>query len=436
MRSKIRLTKHQWGVVLVVVFSLVTRLWHLGQPPGYYFDEVYHVSAVKLVANLDWRAFEWWHPPFEGIDNHDWLHPPLAKYFQAASINLFGVRAWAWRLPSALFGTLGIALTYLLAKELFGNKRLSLLAAALLSLDGLHLVQSRIGMNDIIVSFFISLSWLLFVLLAKRQQLLNRRGRLILFALGVCLGLGISTKWSAVFSWMGINFLSWGLILYRLRRSKLKLAVVLKGLSWPIFCLLLLPVMIYLLSYAPVIIALGFGHLVGLHKQIVWYQFHRDGIHAYASRPWQWVLNLKPVWYWVSQRSMGNKAANIYAQGNSSLYLIGLLGAITAVVSWLKKTLGKLELGQLFSPLSLLLSAYFINFIPWIFSPRIVFFYHYLPAVPFLVILAAWVLEERVRLKSTKLYWAILILIGLNFVLFYPNWTGIAVSQTIVDRIY
>ena len=129
------------------VFALITRLYRLELPAEFVFDERYHVPAVRLMAENDPRAFEWWHGPIYGFDNHDWL--PLAKYIQALFFQSFGHNAFAWRLPSAVFGVIGVALVFVVAQLAFRKISLSLLAALLLSLDGLWLVQSRVAMNDV-----------------------------------------------------------------------------------------------------------------------------------------------------------------------------------------------------------------------------------------------------------------------------------------------
>ena len=153
---------HLTLVIGVIFFAFVTRIYRVNLPEQYIFDEVYHAVTAKLIARNDPRAFEWWNPAPEPNTAIDWLHPPYAKYTQALFIRIFGETTFAWRLSSVIFGVLVIVLVYKLSYELFGKKNLSLLAAFLASLDGLLLVQSRIAMNDIHVTFFILLTLLLF----------------------------------------------------------------------------------------------------------------------------------------------------------------------------------------------------------------------------------------------------------------------------------
>src|SRR3972149_5077604 len=101
------------------LFSWLTRTYRLDFPDGYVFDETYHVPAIRLIAANDPRAFEWWHGPIYSLDNHDWLHPPVAKYIQAGFYNYFGQDAFSWRLASAVFGVAGIGLVYIVAQLVF-----------------------------------------------------------------------------------------------------------------------------------------------------------------------------------------------------------------------------------------------------------------------------------------------------------------------------
>ena len=155
---------------LILFFALFTRLFRLAYPAQMYFDEIYHLPAATLMQSGDFRT------PFQfeqlAKDNQsiDWLHPPLAKYFQALSISIWGMTAIAWRLPSLIFSLLTLVVFYFLvrflgynflfkkenlAKKMDSSSNLALLASFFLSLDGLFLVQSRIAMNDVFLLFFV-----------------------------------------------------------------------------------------------------------------------------------------------------------------------------------------------------------------------------------------------------------------------------------------
>ena len=460
-------------LVLIIAFAFFTRFYRLDQPQSYVFDEVYHAVTAKLMAQDDPRAYEWWNPPPEPGTAVDWLHPPYAKYTQALSMLVLGQNSFGWRFSSAVFGVLVIALVYLLATELFQSRRTGLIAAALASLDGLLLVQSRVAMNDIHVTFFILLSLFFF----QRSWRLSRKSW-YLFLTGISLGLAVGTKWSGMYAlaviWLfqGWQFLflvtswwpkiSWGQFFKR-------------SLTFWLYRLLVLgiiPALLYLAAYTQMF---GQGkslfcdqprvvtnecyeeqfeqkngefetkylsHFQELHHQIWWYQTNLDATHAYQSRPWQWFLNLRPVWYHVEYGQ--DKIANIYALGNPLLLWLGVV-AVFLTSGWLLRKLVFNRLpwrqrllmvnSQSVFPVLMVWSLYLGVWLPWQFSPRIMFFYHYNPALPLLCIRVGWWLSQLSR-SHAKVTGLILLSIFACFVIWYPLWTNMSVPITFANQVY
>lgn len=106
---------------------------------------------------------------------------------------------FSWRLPGVIFGALTVAAAYLLARVLFRRRTVAGLAALFFLLDGMAFVQSRIGMNDVYVGFFIVAAYALFAWL----WLEPRRARwfwALMPVVGVLLGLGLGSKWVAAYA--------------------------------------------------------------------------------------------------------------------------------------------------------------------------------------------------------------------------------------------
>ncbi len=456
--------KQNYALISLLIFTALTRLWRLSFPPLPYFDEVYHLPTIKLILENSPRAFEWWHQAYDGVHFFDWLHPPLAKYLAAGALAILGDfqvgplqnLLWIARLPSALAGIVLVWLVYQLGYELFLQKnsqkfakRVGLLAALLVSLDGLVLVQSRIVMNDIIVTTWLVASLLFFHRWLKCDQVKP------LFFTGLFLGLGLATKWSAVFGLL----LVWAVTIFK------------KKVSWQgLFSLVLMPGLIYLAAYLPMFLqGKSWSDFFKLHQQIVWYQTHRDRKHAYQSRPWQWWLNLRPVWYWtakedqltgVSQATGPSKAttvekaeaniqANIYALANPVLSWLGVMAVAwwlgSLVLSWVvrdwqlsqqsnRQVNRRLKIKQ--AKLNFLGLFYLSLWLPWIFSPRIMFFYHYLPAIPWLCLITAYFLLKKVKPWSKLVFTLSLAAVCLAFVCFYPRWTGLPVTSRFLNKLY
>lgn len=412
----------KWFLLLLVVFSFGVRLWRLEQPKNFYFDEVYHAFTADYYARNDPKGYEWWNPsPIEGTA-FEWLHPPVSKLIMGLSIRLMGNQSFAWRFPSAVFGVLVILAIYKLAEILSNDKRLALTAAWLASFDGLLLTQSRITMNDIYVTFFMLMCvifyWKYFV---SRENNIEDKKSLLLA--GLFAGLSISTKWSGVYVIGAIG--TWELILLMVR-FKLKLWQVLE--ESVVFGAL--PALVYVASYGQFFLQ---GHtwlqFKQLHMQIWGYQMGLSATHPYQSQPWQWVLNLKPVWFHVvyGEKTIGN----IYALANPAIAWFGLL----AMVWILYKVFMKADKVSLF-----VLICYLWVWLPWSFSPRIMFFYHYTPAIPFLALGIAFGLKDL--WGNGKIAWRKSLSVGAFiacaalFVYFYPHWSALEMPKWWVEKYY
>ena len=81
---------YQAGMTLLFA-ALV--FWHLGIPSKPYFDEIHYVPAARAMLARRMANPE---------------HPMLGKEAIALSIRLLGDTPFAWRLPSALTGCLGL----------------------------------------------------------------------------------------------------------------------------------------------------------------------------------------------------------------------------------------------------------------------------------------------------------------------------------------
>lgn len=420
---------------LILFFALFTRLFRLEYPQAMYFDEVYHVPAAILMQKGDFQTpFQFDQLAKNGQDAVDWLHPPLAKYFQALSMTIWGTTALAWRFPSVIFSLLTIVVFYFLVRFLginfFFKKEdslirndssinLALVASFLLSLDGLFLVQSRIAMNDVFVLFFVMTAvFVYFIYLVKKNSL-------FLLLSGVFFGLALASKWSALF-----------VLIFVLLKEAMMLKS-LKKLPFLLFSLLLTPAFIYLLSYLPMFWqGQNIIDFFVLQKTIFLSQLINPSVHLYSSDPLNWILNLRPVWYFTALAS-GTWTANIYALGNPLLYLYLLVGLIATIVFLVTQKQSSL----IYQTIYLIFLFYLSSFLPWLVFSRIMFFYHYLLALPFLVILLSYFLmrffdQAKDRTKKRALIFNLLFWPFLLFVLFYPHWTAIAVPKDFAETVY
>jgi dolichyl-phosphate-mannose--protein O-mannosyl transferase len=113
-----------------------------------------------------------------------------------------GSNAFAWRVAGIVFGSILVGLVYLLAATMFGRRRIAVLAAAFVALDGMSFVMSRISMNDIFVATFIVAAYLLFWQVWSGRW--RRSAWWALPLVGVLIGLASASKWVGFYALAGL----------------------------------------------------------------------------------------------------------------------------------------------------------------------------------------------------------------------------------------
>ena len=441
-----RFKKAKKYLILILLFNVFLRVWNLWHPAAYIFDEVYHGFTAQEMAKGNVMAWEWWNTPPKGFA-YEWTHPPLAKLLMTSGIFLFGkndqVSQYAFRFPAVIFGVGVVYLTYLLALEIFKKEKIALFSAILISFDGLLFVMSRIGMADVYFLFFL----LLTIYLALKQKYAWS---------GVCLGLSIATKWTGIYLYPVIG----AILISKLFKNQVCLSSRLNQDCRPpknrvftpyflhlggvvILSFVLIPMVVYLLVYTPFFTS---GHswekFLELQRQMWGYHTNLKATHNYQSQAWSWPLMLRPVWFWVNYK--GDKIANIYNLGNPAIWWIGLLILPVAIWKAIKASFFSPSRSHFVPPrrclksdtseegLPLVVFCYFAFWLPWLFSPRIMFLHHYLPAIPFLCILIAWFLD---KIKKELFVISYLLFVILSFSFFYPIYTGLLIPRKFLDFI-
>ena len=138
-----RLTRHHAlaFMVLALLIAAILRLPDLPAiPPGVHYDEAaYGLNAGDIGLRGDRPIFI---PAFTGRE-------PLYLYLAGGMAAVLGNTLFALRLTSAFIGLLTIAATYRLGREMLADRRIALLAAALLAVSFWHLLFSRLGFRVI-----------------------------------------------------------------------------------------------------------------------------------------------------------------------------------------------------------------------------------------------------------------------------------------------
>ncbi|MGH2357395.1 MAG: phospholipid carrier-dependent glycosyltransferase [Candidatus Limnocylindria bacterium] len=113
-----------------------------------------------------------------------------------------GSNAFAWRLAGVAFGAILVGLIYLLAATMFSRRRIAVLAASFVAVDGMSYVMSRISMNDIFVAAFIAAAYLVFWQVWSGRW--RRSAWWALPVVGVLIGLAASSKWVGFYAMAGL----------------------------------------------------------------------------------------------------------------------------------------------------------------------------------------------------------------------------------------
>lgn len=381
-------------LIAILFFATLLRTVNLSHPQAYIFDEVYHAFTAKEYLHNHIEAWEWWTTPPPGVA-YEWTHPPVAKYGMVAGMLLFGENEFGYRLGSAVMGIISILGIYLLTSNLFKNKQIALLASLLVSIEGTHLVQSRIAMNDTyMLAFFV---WSLYAAIKSRWK-----------ASALLYGLALGSKWSALYGVVPLSFIYIYQELLPLRSIRYTLYSILYALR-----ILTITLITYILTFAPFILG---GHTWAqwweLHRQMWYYHTHLVATHGYQSTPLQWIVGARPVWYWVEYGQ--GIMSNIYVHANPLILWLGLVALI-------------LQLKKVFQfPYTIIYTLYTILVLPWLFSPRIMFYYHYLPSATFLcVVLATWLYSLPVKYR-----FAALLLCFVSLLLISPMLYGFPMPQS------
>lgn len=389
----------RWILGLILSLAALLRFWNLGTPATLVFDEVYYVDGARdyLLGGVEVA---------EGKAEFI-VHPPLGKWLIAFGIALFGDNSTGWRVIAALFGVFSIALIYLVARRLFNSEYLALVAAGLMTIDGLHLVMSRTALLDIFLMFF---------LLAAFLALLYEKHLLV----AISLGLALATKWSALYFILAI-----GIYLLITKWKKL------------IYYIPTIPI-IYLTSWSGWFLSdKGWSRDYSTNSILSFIHYHREILnfhtglktdHSYEASAWNWLILGRPTsFFYESPKTCGAKncSQEILAMGTPIIWWFGLIALAVTIgyfISRREKVAGLILLGLL------------ANYLPWLLFPeRTTFYFYAIAFFPFLVLAICYSIkiyleDENKRIKRTQTVNVALGLTALIFAYFAPVYLAIVLT--------
>ena len=381
-----------------------------------YFDEIYHART----------AYE----HLRGVYPYEVSHPPLGKVILSLGIRLFGMTPLGWRCMGALFGVAMLPLMWDLLRRMFRDDRVALCGTALLACDFMHLTQTRIATIDSFATLFILLMYLFLYRYFTQGRLRH------LAACGIAFGVGAATKWTCLYAGAGLGVLwalHWvlqGVQAHRDGDGRRYVRRLLGNIGFCLVFFVLVPGMIYYASYYPYGAARGL-HGAGMYftreyaaivleNQRFMFTYHSGLVatHPYSSRWWQWLLDLRPILYYLSYGD--GTVSTIGAFVNPLLCWGGLLALPVLAYRAVRH-----DRTALF-----LLVGYLAQVLPWVFISRLTFEYHYFAATLFLVLALGYVFDRLRQRGYFGIVYAFTAASGALFALFYPVLTGVTVSRS------
>ncbi len=381
---------------VVGVIAALLRLIGLGHPKTLMFDEIYYVKDAYALWHLGYEAnwaansdVAFASGNFSGMSQEAAyvVHPQLGKWIIGAGMEVFGPSSsFGWRIMPAVAGILTVMLLTRLTMRLTRSPLLAGLAGLLLAVDGVALTESRIGLLDVFIGFFATVS--LYCLVRDREWSRARLARRMagtrpgaraphatirpwLLATGIALGLTCSIKWSGLYlvAVVGVAVVAWDTLALRRvgARAWFLEGTVAQGVS-------------DFLQTVPVAAAVyvgcwwswfthprAFKHgwtaeqlehhqpipfpslphsindFVAYHQQM--YEFHVGlaSPHTYQSKPYGWLLQTRPTsFYWEDKAQVpqtcwgGDCVQAITSIGNIVIWWSAVVALVAVVIIGVK----------------------------------------------------------------------------------------------------
>ena len=416
MTTQLRISR-DWAIALGFgALGLALRFWNLGNPKGKIFDEVYYATnAHSLLINgveLDAKTG----------DAEFIVHPPIGKWLIALGIKAFGYHEFGWRSAAVIAGSISIVLMYFTAKKLFNNQLLSVFATFLISVDGLHLVQSRIALLDIFLLLFIQIAVLAF--LHEKYWFSS-----------IALGLAVATKWNGLYLLLALALLVLVLDKRKFRHlgfdrpflEMIRKTFLLRFLQFGV-----LPVLTYVASWAGWFATSGgwdrnwstnpIKSLWHYHAEILNFHAKLTESHPYSANPWSWLIQGRPTsFFYESPKSCGssNCSQEVLALGTPILWWAATLALLVTFGYWVSKRDWQAEI------ILVVIAACYLPL--FAFQKRTMFSFYAIAFEPFLLLALVYLLSKVFR-NQKQIAVAFGALVLLNFLYFLPLYLGTPIS--------
>ncbi|MGW5466138.1 dolichyl-phosphate-mannose--protein mannosyltransferase [Streptomyces sp. NPDC003996] len=479
------------GPVLVAVLAGAIRFWHLGRPRAVVFDETYYAKDAWSLLHLGYEGT--WpdrkisdpqilaHPQVIPLsDTGSFVaHPPAGKWVIGLGEWMFGLTPFGWRFMTAALGTLSVVILCRIGRRLFRSTLLGCLAGALMAVDGLHMVMSRVALLDLVVMFF--------VLAAFGSLLIDRdgaRARLAAalpvaadgrarpdghtgdhagtgvrpwrLAVGLFLGLAASTKWNGLYCLVFFVVLTvlWDVGSRRVAGARRPYRAVLrKDLGWSVLSLVAVAGVTYLVTWTGWFLSDdGYGRhwadgrggtwsWIPAPLRSLWH--YESGVyrfnvglhtpHTYDSNPWSWLVLGRPVlFYYQSPKpgqdgchTAGDCSQTVLALGTPLLWWLACCALVYLLYRWAFRRDWRA---------GAILCAVGAGYLPWfLYQDRTIFSFYAVVFVPYLCLAVTMMLGALLGppgaagkrpVLGVVAAGVLVLLIVWNFIYLFPLYSG------------
>lgn len=454
-----RIPARAWGwigPVAIALLAFVLRVWNLGYPNKFVFDETYYAKdAWSLLQHGYVQDFtekangQIVQGNLSGIMTGEpsWIvHPDGGKWVIALGEWLFGLDSFGWRISGVVIGALTVLVLARLVLRMTGSIVMACIAALLLTVDGMHFTMSRLALLDIFLTFWVLCG--VACLVADRDWIRDRLDRYRFvrpwqLLAGISFGMACATKWSGVYvlAAFGILAVAWEVWMRRdtgPRHGWLRRALI---VGLPAFVsLVVVALLVYLVTWTGFLLhhdvyEARFGHGYGeyskpwgsyvdhptagflgetrdafrslWHFHVMTYGFHTNDLnsatHPYQSNPLGWLVQWRPVGADAQfdlpattkcgQPSGESCIREILILGNPLIWWSGLLALLVAAVAWIRTRRWTWGVPVV---------GVLVCWLPWFrFDDRPIFSFYAVTLIPFTIIAICLVIDALTALPRS-----------------------------------
>lgn len=463
---------------VLIALGLATRFFDFGYPSQVVFDEVH---SGNFISN-------YWHSTYF-FD----VHPPFSKLILLLFSHIVGAipnvdfstigntlphSYVLMRILPSLLGALIPVIVYFILRRINISKTASMIAGLMIVFENSLVIQSRFVLFDTFLLFFGFSSLLVYFIYSQGIKTNTKRYSYFLIIISALLTSAcFGTKWTGLSFAFLIIFLEFMRIFTEYNLSckvfisncnkkkwleflRFKVIFVLVFLAL-YFCSFFIHISLlthsgpgdYYMSERfqnslegsrlPKPFSFTNGQLVQTNKMNIWQKtFELNKVmleanvnfgstHPYSSKWYTWPIMLRSIYYW------NFNSHYIYLIGNPFVYWIGIVSVLFLILYSIYESFRNVfsrreKLNTNVDPVIMfILVGFLINFLPFAFIGRVMFLYHYEPALIFSIMTFAYLLNT---INAKKYFYPVvfitIIILVLLFLYFSPLTYGLNIDAS------